>query len=158
MRCAYCNYPDSKVLDSRSVEDMPSIRRRRECLKCSRRFTTFETIETTPTLVIKSDKTRELFDINKIKKGVISSCQKRPIAIEQIDNLANNIYKKISVSLEQEIKSSYIGELVMDELKKLDDVAYVRFASVYRKFTDVSTFVNFIQDRLDEIEIENDRK
>jgi len=145
MRCVYCEHIESKVLDSRSLEDGSVIRRRRECLKCARRFTTKEIVESTPILVVKSDRTRELFDINKIKSGIMRACQKRPIALEQIDALVESIARKIFSSMDKEVKTSSIGEYVMDELKKLDDVAYVRFASVYRKFTDATTFVQFIK-------------
>ena len=144
----YCGNPESKVLDSRSAEEGTAIRRRRECLACGKRFTTYETVETTPVLVVKNDGTRELFDINKIKNGVIKACWKRPVSAEQIDALASAVARKIQNSMEQEVKSTDIGEFIMAELKKLDDVAYVRFASVYRKFTDVTTFINFIQEKL----------
>ncbi|MCL2848186.1 MAG: transcriptional regulator NrdR [Firmicutes bacterium] len=145
MRCVYCEHIESKVLDSRSLEDGGVIRRRRECLKCARRFTTKEIIENAPIFVVKSDKTRELFDVNKIKSGVMRACQKRPISLEQIDTLAENVARKIISQMDKEIKTSAIGEFVMDELKAIDDVAYVRFASVYRKFTDATTFVKFIK-------------
>ena len=125
-----------------------AIRRRRECFKCSRRFTTYETVETTPILVVKSDNTREKFDRTKIKNGVIRACEKRSVSIEQIDNLVDIVSKKVNLSLDQEIRTSCIGEFVMQELKKLDDIAYVRFASVYHKFTDVTNFVQFIQDKM----------
>ena len=148
MKCMYCGNPESKVLDSRSAEEGTAIRRRRECLACGKRFTTYEIVETTPVLVIKNDGTRQLFDVNKIKNGVIKACEKRPVTLEQIDALASSIARKIQNSMEQEISSSDIGEFVMAELKKLDDVAYVRFASVYRKFTDVTTFINFIQEKI----------
>jgi len=151
MKCTYCEHLESKVLDSRSGDDGSVIRRRRECLKCLRRFTTYETVETTPILVVKTDRTREHFDRNKIRGGIIRACEKRPISVEQIDTITDSIAKKVHLLLEQEIKTSDIGEMVMDELKKIDDVAYIRFASVYRQFTDVTTFVDFVQDRLKEI-------
>lgn len=141
MKCNYCGCTDSKVIDSRASEDFTSIRRRRECLGCGKRFTTYETIETTPILVIKSNGSRQPFDINKIKNGIIKSCEKRPVPMSKIDQLALDIQKKIYNSLNQEISSKEIGEMVMEELKKLDEVAYVRFASVYRSFTDVSSFM-----------------
>ena len=145
MRCVYCGHIDSKVLDSRVLDDGSVTKRRRECLKCVRRFTTKEIVDNAPILVVKNDKTREIFDGNKIKKGVMSAIQKRPVSIEQIDKLVDNVYKKVSNTTEREVKTLTIGEYVMDELKELDAVAYVRFASVYRKFTDATTFVNFIK-------------
>lgn len=142
----YCGYTESKVIDSRSTDDGNSIRRRRECLNCGRRFTTYETIETTPVLVIKNDGTRQPFDPSKIRNGIIKSCEKRPVAIHDIDKLVADIEKKVYNTLEQEIPSSKIGEYVMDGLKELDQVAYIRFASVYRQFRDVTTFIEFISE------------
>ena len=142
MRCIYCGCEESKVLDSRSTDESNAIRRRRECLKCGKRFTTYETIETTPVLVIKSDGSRQSFDPSKIKKGIIKACEKRPVSALQIEMMVTNIEKKIQNSMLQEISSSQIGEMVMEELKKVDDVAFVRFASVYRDFSDVETFIN----------------
>ena len=150
MKCIYCKHLESKVLDSRSAEDNTAIRRRRECLKCARRFTTYEIVETTPILVVKSDLTREQFDKNKIKAGLIRACEKRPVSLEKIEAVVDTVSKKVQEDMSQEIKTSDIGEHVMEELKKLDDVAYVRFASVYRKFTDVTTFVQFINERMGE--------
>ena len=144
MKCMYCGYTESKVVDSRSADDGNSIRRRRECLKCGKRFTTYETIENTPVLVIKNDGTRQPFDTAKIRNGIIKSCEKRPVAIHDIDKLVADIEKKVYNTLEQEIPSSRIGEYVMDGLKELDQVAYIRFASVYRQFRDVTTFIEFI--------------
>ncbi len=144
MKCIFCGHPESKVLDSRSVDDGASIRRRRECLNCGKRFTTYEMVETTPILVVKNDGTRQQFDPLKIKSGVIKACEKRPVAAADIDKLVLSVEKQISNSLAQEIPSSQIGELVMKELKELDQVAYIRFASVYRQFRDVSTFLDFI--------------
>ncbi|MFR1566402.1 MAG: transcriptional regulator NrdR [Christensenellales bacterium] len=146
MKCMYCGYTESKVIDSRSTDDGNSIRRRRECLNCGRRFTTYETIETTPVLVVKNDGTRQPFDPSKIRNGIIKSCEKRPVAIHDIDKLVADIEKKIYNTLEQEIPSSKIGEYVMDGLKELDQVAYIRFASVYRQFRDVTTFIEFISE------------
>jgi len=142
----YCGYTESKVIDSRSADDGNSIRRRRECLNCGRRFTTYETIETTPVLVVKNDGTRQPFDPSKIRNGIIKSCEKRPVAIHDIDKLVADIEKKVYNTLEQEIPSSKIGEYVMDGLKELDQVAYIRFASVYRQFRDVTTFIEFISE------------
>ena len=144
MKCMYCGYTESKVVDSRSADDGNSIRRRRECLKCGKRFTTYETIENTPVLVIKNDGTRQPFDTAKIRNGIIKSCEKRPVAMHDIDKLVADIEKKVYNTLEQDIPSSRIGEYVMDGLKELDQVAYIRFASVYRQFRDVTTFIEFI--------------
>ena len=149
MKCMYCGNLESKVLDSRAAEEGTAIRRRRECLACGKRFTTYETVETSPVLVVKNDGTRELLDLGKIKSGIIKACWKRPVSLEQIDAAASDVARKIQSSMEREINSADIGEWVMAELKKLDDVAYIRFASVYRKFTDVTTFINFIQEKLD---------
>ncbi len=145
MRCMYCGYMDSKVIDSRQSEDGTSIRRRRECIQCGKRFTTYETIETTPILVVKSDGTRQAFDANKLKNGIIKSCEKRPVPMEKIDSIVDGIQKRLYNSLEQEVSSKVIGEMVMEALKDLDEVAYVRFASVYRKFKDISTFMEELQ-------------
>ena len=142
----YCGFMESKVVDSRPSEDGRNIRRRRECLNCGRRFTTYEYIETTPILVIKNDGTRQPFDANKIRNGIIRSCEKRPVALHDIDKLVSDIEKRVYNTLEQEIHSSKIGEYVMDGLKELDQVAYIRFASVYRQFRDVTTFIDFISD------------
>lgn len=129
------------MVDSRPTEEGNAIRRRRECLNCNKRFTTYEKIDSLPLLVIKKDGSREPFDIEKIKKGLIKSCEKRPVAMEKIDALAAEVEKKAFNSLKKEIESTDIGEMVMEELKNLDPVAYVRFASVYRQFTDINTFM-----------------
>jgi transcriptional repressor NrdR len=140
MRCMFCNHTDSKVVDSRPTEDGWAIRRRRECVGCGKRFTTYEKIENPVILVIKKDGRREPFDIEKVKKGIIKACEKRPVAMKDIDNLVSLIEKKVYNNLEQEIPSDVLGEMVMDGLKDLDQVAYVRFASVYRQFKDINTF------------------
>ncbi len=145
MRCLYCNCTESKVIDSRSADDDKTIRRRRECLGCGRRFTTYETIEISPLLVVKSDGNRQAFDIGKIKRGIVKACEKRPVSIEQIDSLAEEITKKIYNSMAQEISSKEIGEMVMEGLKELDEVAYVRYASVYRSFKDINSFMSELQ-------------
>ncbi len=145
MKCLYCGCLDSKVIDSRATEDGTSIRRRRECMACGKRFTTYETVETTPILVIKTSGARQAFDENKIKNGIIRSCEKRPVPMAKIDELVENIKKQIYNSLEQEISSSRIGEMVMNGLKEIDEVAYIRFASVYRQFKDTSTFLQEIE-------------
>lgn len=140
MKCLYCGCEDSKVIDSRSTEDGKSIRRRRECVACGKRFTTFETIETVPFLVIKRDGTRQMYEREKVKNGIIRACEKRPISMQQIDAVVDNVEKALYNSLEQEISSQKIGDLVMSELKVLDEVAYIRFAAVYRQFKDSATF------------------
>ena len=145
MKCMYCGCTDSKVVDSRTTEDGLSIRRRRECTKCGRRFTTYETIETTPILVVKSGGTREVFDENKVKNGIIKSCEKRPVPMYKIDKLVDDIKKQLYNSLDQEVTSKQIGEMVMAGLKEIDEVAYVRFASVYRSFKDVSSFMKELE-------------
>ena len=145
MKCMYCGYTDSKVLDSRPTDEGYSIRRRRECLKCGKRFTTYEVIETTPILVVKNDGTREQFDAAKVKNGIVRSCEKRPVAMHDIDALVMSVEKQISNSLVQEISSRKIGEMVMRGLKDLDQIAYIRFASVYRQFRDVTEFTDFIK-------------
>ena len=142
MRCLYCNCTESKVIDSRSADDERTIRRRRECMGCGRRFTTYETIEVAPILVVKNDGTRQAFDVGKVKRGIIKACEKRPVPIEKIDAVAEDIAKRIYNSMEQEISSKKIGEMVMEELQKIDEVAYVRFASVYREFKDANTFMD----------------
>ena len=146
MKCIYCGNEESKVIDSRSADETNSIRRRRECLGCGKRFTTYETVETTPILVIKSNGDREAFNSSKIKSGIIKSCEKRPVSMHDIDNLVSEIEKKVYNSLDEEISSKKIGEYVMEGLRELDEVAYVRFASVYKKFQDISTFFDFIND------------
>lgn len=146
MKCIFCGDTESKVIDSRNSDENNSIRRRRECLNCGKRFTTYETIETTPILVIKNDNSRQSFDPDKIKRGIIRACEKRPVTMAQIDEMVSNIEKEIANSLEQEVSTSKIGEMVMTRLKNLDDVSYIRFASVYRKFTDTTHFVDFIKE------------
>ena len=145
MKCMYCGHLESKVIDSRSTEDGLSIRRRRECLSCGKRFTTYESIETTPIIVVKNDGSRQVFDVNKLKTGIIKACEKRPVAMQEIDDLVEQIRRQLSNSLEQEVTSQMIGEYVMNGLKEIDEVAYVRFASVYRKFKDIPTFLAEIE-------------
>lgn len=141
----YCNCTESKVIDSRSADDDKTIRRRRECMSCGRRFTTYETIEVSPILVVKADGNRQAFDIGKIKRGIIKACEKRPVPIEKIDEVVNEISKQVYNSMEQEVSSKAIGEMVMEGLKGLDEVAYVRYASVYRSFKDISSFMSELQ-------------
>ncbi len=158
MRCLYCNCTESKVIDSRSADDERTIRRRRECMGCGRRFTTYETIEVAPILVVKADGTRQAFDLGKIKRGVIKACEKRPVPIEKIDELAEDIAKRVYNSMEQEISSKQIGEMVMEGLQKLDEVAYVRYASVYRSFKDISSFMAELQKMIERKEGEGGAK
>ena len=147
MKCPYCGFDDSKVIDSRPAEDR--IRRRRECCKCGKRFTTYEKLETMPLMVIKIDQTREPYDRSKIEAGVVHSCHKRPVSANQIDALVDEIETEIFNREEKEIASSEIGEIVMDKLKDLEAVAYVRFASVYREFKDINTFMDELKKILD---------
>ena len=142
MRCPFCSFEESKVVDSRSTDDSTTIRRRRECLKCGKRYTTYEKVETIPLTVIKKDNTREQYDRRKVENGVVRACYKRPVATADIQKVVDRIETKVFSMEEKEIPSSAIGEAVMDELKILDEVAYVRFASVYREFKDVSTFMD----------------
>lgn len=148
MKCPNCGHTESKVIDSRSTDDGSSIRRRRECLKCQRRFTTYEVIETIPLMVIKKNDTREPFDRNKILNGIMRACQKRPVSVEQMENIVTDIENELRNSLSNEITVNRIGSMVMDRLKEIDEVAYVRFASVYREFKDVETFMHEIEEIL----------
>ncbi|MEY7999540.1 transcriptional regulator NrdR [Clostridium sp. Mt-5] len=145
MKCPYCGYGESKVVDSRSTDDDMAIRRRRECLNCNKRYTTYEKIENVPLLVIKKDMNREYFDRNKILNGLIKACQKRPVSRKQIESIADEVEKKINNKMLTEISSSEIGEMIMESLKKVDEVSYVRFASVYRQFKDINTFMEEIK-------------
>lgn len=147
MQCPYCNYKESKVVDSRHT-DSNSIRRRRECESCKKRFTTYEIIETTPIMVVKKDNSREVFDREKIKRGIIKSCEKRPVSIEQIESIISYIENEINKDYISEINTDKIGEMVMDKLKDIDEVSYVRFASVYRQFKDINTFVSELKNIL----------
>ena len=142
MKCPYCGNPDTRVIDSRPAEDKNSIRRRRSCDECGRRFTTYEKVETIPLSVIKKDQTREQYDRSKIQGGILRACYKRPIPVEKIESLMDSIEGDIFDTADKEISSTRIGEIVMEHLKDLDAVAYVRFASVYREFKDVSTFMD----------------
>jgi len=141
MKCPYCNYFDLKVIETRTVEETNSIRRRRECLQCQQRFTTYEKIENIPLMVIKRDKTREEFNREKLLSGIMRACEKRPVTAEQQEKIVNEIEQHFLNSLEREISSTQIGELVMQKLKEIDEVSYVRFASVYRQFKDINTFM-----------------
>lgn len=142
MKCVFCNSTDSRVIDSRQTEDGSTVRRRRECEGCGRRFTTYEKIDTVPLMVVKKDKTRVTFDSSKLKSGIIKACEKRPVPMKAIDALVRDIEMRAYNSYDQEVTSQAIGEMVMDGLKKLDEVAYVRFASVYRQFRDIETFMS----------------
>ena len=141
MKCPFCGFADSKVIETRTVDDTNSIRRRRECLECQQRFTTYEKVENVPLVVIKKNKTRETFDREKVLTGIITACQKRPVTAVQMEKMVDEIEQQLLNSLEREIPSSSIGELVMQKLKEVDEVAYVRFASVYRQFKDINTFM-----------------
>lgn len=141
MKCPYCAYEESKVIDSRSADDGERIRRRRECLKCGKRFTTHEIVETVPIMVIKRDKTREPFNREKLYSGLLRACEKRPVPIERVELIVSSIESSIQNSLDREVTSEKIGEFAMEHLKSIDEVAYVRFASVYRQFKDINTFM-----------------
>lgn len=142
MNCPFCAYEESKVIDSRPTDEGQRIRRRRECLQCAKRFTTYEIIESLPIIVIKKDKSRETFNRNKIMNGLLRACEKRPVSIDMLDRMIDDIETIIQNSLDREVTSEKIGELVMEKLKGIDEVAYVRFASVYRQFKDINTFMS----------------
>ena len=150
MKCPYCGYKESKVVDSRPAEEGSSIRRRRECLSCEKRFTTYETVESLPMVVIKKDGSRQSFDRNKVLSGLIRACEKRPVAFATLEAIANEIEQTLQNEMSREIPSDRIGALVMDKLKGVDEVAYVRFASVYRQFKDISTFMAELSKLLEE--------
>ena len=142
MRCPFCGYEESKVIDSRPTDEGEKIRRRRECISCAKRFTTYEIIETVPIVVVKKDKSRQAFDRVKLFNGMLRACEKRPVSIDQIEKVVTDIETELQNSLDREVTSVHIGELVMEKLKELDEVAYVRFASVYRQFKDINTFMD----------------
>ena len=150
MKCQYCSCLDSKVIDSRPTDDGNSIRRRRECTNCGRRFTTYEKVELSPLFVVKRDGRRESFDSRKIKAGILHACDKLPVSMQLIDEIVTRVEQKAYATMDGEIASEKIGDMVMSELKNLNDVAYVRFAAVYRKFTDVGTFMNELKKLVDE--------
>ena len=150
MKCPYCSYEESKVIDSRSADDGERIRRRRECLRCGKRFTTYEIIESVPIIVVKKDKSREAFDRNKLFNGLLRACEKRPVSIETIERIVDEIETTLQNSLDREVTSIHIGELAMDQLKNIDEVSYVRFASVYRQFKDINTFMDELNKLLTE--------
>ena len=141
MKCPFCNYQDSKVVDSRPTDEGTSIRRRRECLQCGKRFTTYETVERLPLMLIKRDGTRQPYSRDKLLAGVMKACEKRPVSQQRLEQLVDQVEQKLFGTLESEVSSKTIGEMVMEELREIDEVAYVRFASVYRQFSDVNTFM-----------------
>ena len=149
MKCPYCGYQESKVVDSRPADE-GSIRRRRECLRCERRFTTYETVESLPMVVIKKDGSRQTFDRSKVLRGIQHSCEKRPVPVADMERMATEIEQELQNNLEREISTELVGEMVMDKLKKADEVAYVRFASVYRQFKDINTFMSELNKLLSE--------
>lgn len=150
MKCPYCGEQDSKVIDSRHSDDGSSIRRRRECLSCQKRFTTYETVESLPIIVVKKDGSRQSFDRNKILNGMVRACEKRPVSMASLEAAVTDIEQVMQNSLEREISSASIGDLVMERLKPLDEVAYVRFASVYRQFKDINSFMQELNKILEE--------
>ena len=153
MKCPYCGYSESKVIDSRPTDEGERIRRRRECLNCAKRFTTYEVIETVPVVVVKKDKSREAFDRNKLLNGLLRACEKRPVPLETLERIVDEFETLLQNSLDREVPSTLIGTYAMDKLKKVDEVAYVRFASVYREFKDINTFM----DELNKIKAERNR-
>ena len=152
MKCPYCGFKESKVVDSRPADEGSSIRRRRECLSCGKRFTTYETVESMPMVVIKRDGSRQTFDRRKLVNGMLRACEKRPVSLAQLEKIGEEIEQELQNSLEREISTERVGELVMDKLKSVDEVAYVRFASVYRQFKDINTFMRELNKLLNEDE------
>ena len=150
MKCPYCGYSESKVIDSRPADENSSIRRRRECLSCQKRFTTYETVESLPIIVVKKDGSRQSFDRNKVLNGMVRACEKRPVPLAALEQDVSEIEQILQNSLEREVRSETIGELVMERLKRLDEVSYVRFASVYRQFKDVHSFMDELNKFLEE--------
>ena len=148
MKCPFCGHTEDKVIDSRSSNEDRSVRRRRECMKCKRRFTTYEYIEEVPLMVIKKDGRRESFDRNKIISGILKACEKRPVSMEKVEAVVDKVEKELQKSFDKEVKAQVVGELVMEYLHKLDEVAYVRFASVYRQFKDINHFMKELKDLL----------
>lgn len=148
MKCPYCGESDSKVIDSRPADDGERIRRRRECLSCQKRFTTYEVVETVPLMVMKKDKSREAFDRQKLLNGMMRACEKRPVSYQMLETAVDNIEQTLLNSYEREISTGYVGELAMQELKNIDEVAYVRFASVYRQFGDIDSFMEELKELL----------
>lgn len=149
MKCPFCGYTESKVIDTRPTDEGERIRRRRECLGCDKRFTSYEIIETTPIMVVKKDGSREVFNRDKLLRGMIKSCEKRPVALSQLEAAVTEIESRLQNQLEREVSSTQIGELCMDKLKEIDQVAYVRFASVYRQFKDLNSFLDELKNILE---------
>ena len=150
MKCPFCGFAESKVIDSRPADENSSIRRRRECLSCAKRFTTYETVESLPMVVIKKDGSRQSFDRNKVMNGLIRACEKRPVSFSTMEEIVNEIEQTLQNEMEREVSSAEIGELVMERLKKVDEVSYVRFASVYRQFKDINTFMRELNKLLED--------
>ncbi len=150
MKCPFCGFEESRVIDSRPTDEGERIRRRRECLKCQKRFTTYEIIESLPVIVIKKDKSREVFNRDKLLNGLMRACEKRPVSIDMLEHIIDEIEATLQNSLDREVTSERIGELVMDKLKGVDEVAYVRFASVYRQFKDIGTFMSELNKLLEQ--------
>lgn len=150
MKCPYCLYPESKVIDSRPADDGQRIRRRRECIKCTKRFTTYEAIEGQPIIIIKRDKSRQVFDRTKLLSGMLRACEKRPVSLETLENAIDEIESQLQNSLEKEVSSVCVGEMALDKLKEIDEIAYVRFASVYRDFKDIDSFMAELKQLLNE--------
>lgn len=148
MKCPFCNHSEDKVIDSRSANEDKSIRRRRECLKCKKRFTTYEYVEETPLQVIKKDGRREAFDRNKVIAGILKACEKRPVSIEKVEAIVDKVEKELQKNFDKEVRAQVVGEIVMEHLHRLDEVAYVRFASVYRQFKDINHFMKELKDLL----------
>ena len=150
MKCPYCLYPESKVIDSRPADDGQRIRRRRECISCAKRFTTYEAIEGQPVIIIKRDKSRQVFDRTKLLSGMLRACEKRPVSLETLENAIDEIESQLQNSLEKEVSSVCIGEMALEKLKTIDEIAYVRFASVYRDFKDIDSFMTELKQLLNE--------
>ena len=150
MKCPFCSFEESKVIDSRPTDEGERIRRRRGCMKCGKRFTTYEVIESVPLIVVKKDKSREQFDRNKLMGGMLRACEKRPVPLQTIEAAVDDIESYLQNSLDREVTSDMIGELAMDKLRDIDEVAYVRFASVYRQFKDITTFLDEVSKLLQE--------
>ena len=150
MKCPFCGYSESKGIDSRPADEGASIRRRRECLSCGKRFTTYETVESLPMVVVKKDGSRQSFDRNKVMNGLIRACEKRPVSFSTMEEIVNEIEQTLQNEMEREVSSAEIGELVMERLKKVDEVSYVRFASVYRQFKDINTFMRELNKLLED--------
>lgn len=150
MKCPYCLYPESKVIDSRPADDGQRIRRRRECIKCNKRFTTYEAIEGQPVIIIKRDKSRQVFDRNKLLSGMLRACEKRPVSLDTLEIAIDEIESQLQNSLEREVPSVVIGEMALEKLKNIDEIAYVRFASVYRDFKDIQSFMNELNQLINE--------